>query len=109
MKAPIIFLLLKEEVKKKYVYRTQKLFILELARELIGTFSARKSLGRPLTQTSLPGRYTERHMPTKFSNLVRCKQCHRTDKLKERSMDTLNVVFIYVPCLALETITQRIR
>ena len=86
--------------KKKNVYRTQKLFILELARELIGTFSARKSLGRPLTQTSLPGRYTEHHMPTKFSNLVRCKQCHTPDKIKRTQYGCLEcgVHLCPVPC-----------
>ena len=86
--------------KKKNVFRTQKLFMLVLARELIGDFSARKSLGRPSSQIPSLGRYTERHMPTKFSNLVRCKQCHTPDKIKRTQYGCLEcgVHLCPVPC-----------
>ena len=56
-------------------------FRLQLAKELIGTFTARQTTGRPSRAESI-GRYTERHFPIELDTTAACVHCSNRSKRK---------------------------
>ena len=60
--------------KKKYEFRTQKAFVLQLIEELIGSHTSRKKMGRPkIPMDSV--RYSEQHYPTMYDKPSDCVYC----------------------------------
>ena len=60
--------------KKKYEFRRQKAFVLQLIEELIGSNTSRKKMGRPkIPMDSV--RYSEQHYPTMYDKPSECVYC----------------------------------
>ena len=69
--------------KKKYEFRTQKAFVLQLIEELIGSQTSRKKMGRPkIPMDSV--RYSEQHYPTMYDKPSECVYCS-TPRARKRS------------------------
>ena len=67
--------------KKKYEFRTQKAFVLELIEELIGSHTSRKMMGRPRIPMDNV-RYSEKHYPTMYDRPSECVYCSKPSARK---------------------------
>ena len=67
--------------KKKFEYRTQKSFVIQLIEELIGSHTSRKKMGRPkIPLDSI--RYSEPHYPTMYDKPSECVYCSKPSARK---------------------------
>lgn len=68
----------RNKTQKKLAHRE---FRLQLAKDLIGTYTARQATGRPSRAESI-GRYTERHFPIELDTTAACVHCSSRSKRK---------------------------
>ena len=85
------------EKKKKYEFRTQKAFVLELIEELIGSHISRKKMDSPKIPVDSV-QYSKQHYPTMYDKLSECVYCSKLSARTQSKYGCDRCVGVHLCC-----------